>query len=423
MSIVRSSDSADSPTVLLLTGVRSYRLPAFRRAAERLGVEVVTGMDLPPALADQWPEAVALPFDRLDAAVAAIEALNERKRLRAIMAVDDSGSVLAATASARLGLAHNAPDAALAARDKLVMRRMLAGSGLNTPAFWRFTTDSELVEMTDAIAFPAVVKPTNLNGSRGVIRVNNVDDLAAAVARLRRLLAPEAGAPPISFLIERYIPGIEVALEGLLDAGELQVLALFDKPDPLEGPYFEETIYVTPSRLPADVQASVVAVTRTAAEAIGLSTGPVHAELRINEQGAWVVEIAGRSIGGLCSEVLRFGVDGSLEELILRQAIGLDTPGDAGATQASGVMMIPIPGAGMLRRIDGVETAEAVPLIDKVELTLPLDYPVKPLPEGDSYLGFIFARGPDPAAVEKALRKAHSALHIAIDPIIDLVAV
>ncbi len=286
MTVVGSNGLPDSPTVLLLTGVRSYRLPAFRRAAERLGVDVVTGMDLPPALADQWPEAIPLPFDQLDTAVAAIEALNERMPLQAIMAVDDSGSVLAAAASARLGLAHNSPDAALAARDKLVMRRMLADSGLNTPVFWRFTTDSDLAEMTDAITFPAVVKPTNLNGSRGVIRVNNGDELAAAVARLRRLLAPEPGARPIPFLIERYIPGIEVALEGMLDNGDLQVLALFDKPDPLEGPYFEETIYVTPSRLPADVQANIVATTRAAAEAIGLSTGPVHAELRINEQGA-----------------------------------------------------------------------------------------------------------------------------------------
>lgn len=423
MSDDRLASVQDAPAVLLLTGVRSYRMPAFRKAAERLGVTVITGMDLPDALASQWPEAVPLPFDQIDSAVATIEALNERQPLRAIMAVDDSGSLLAASASARLGLAHNAPDAALAARDKLVMRQMLAQSGLNTPEFWRFTTDSDLDEMGRAIVFPAVVKPTNLNGSRGVIRVNDADELAAAVVRLRKLLASESGGSPATILVERYIPGIEVALEGMLDGGELQMLALFDKPDPLEGPFFEETIYVTPSRLPADVQEMIVRTTAAAAAAIGLSTGPVHAELRLNEHGAWIVEIAGRSIGGLCSDVLRFGVDRTLEELILRQAVGLDYHHEVNHGQASGVMMIPIPGAGMLRRVEGIKLAEEEPLIERVEITLPVDYPVRPLPEGDSYLGFIFARGPDPASVERALRKAHSVLHITVDPIIELVAV
>lgn len=422
MIAAASEELSELPTVLLLTGVRSYRMPAFWRAAERVGIEVVTGMDLPPGLAGDWPEAVPLPFNEIDKATAAIEELHRQRPLRAIMAVDDSGSVLAAAAAARLGLAHNAPGAALAARDKLVMRRMLASSGLNTPRFRSFTTDTSLLEIAAHITYPAVVKPTNLNGSRGVIRVDNDEELAAAVARLRRLLTPDGG-PPAAFLVEEYIPGSEVALEGLLDDGELRVLALFDKPDPLEGPYFEETIYVTPSRLPAETQREIVATTRAAAAAIGLTTGPVHAELRLNERGAWIVEIAGRSIGGLCSEVLRFGVDGSLEELILRQAVGMSQTRAAGQQQASGVMMIPIPGAGMLRRIDGIAAAEAVPLIEKVEITLPLDYPVRPLPEGDSYLGFIFARGPDPAAVEKALREAHNALDITIDPIIELQAV
>lgn len=209
-----------------------------------------------------------------------------------------------------------------------------------------------------------------------------------------------------------------MALEGLLDDGQLRVLALFDKPDPLDGPFFEETIYVTPSRLPEATQVAIAATTAAAARTLGLWVGPVHAELRVNEAGVWLIEVAGRSIGGLCSQVLRFGIDASLEELILRQAVGLPL-GDVGQRdRAAGVMMIPIPQAGLLRAVEGVDEATAVPLIDGVEITARLHYPLTPLPEGDSYLGFIFARGETPAEVEAALRQAHGRLRFAIDPLL-----
>jgi len=209
-----------------------------------------------------------------------------------------------------------------------------------------------------------------------------------------------------------------VALEGLLDDGQLRVLALFDKPDPLDGPFFEETIYVTPSRLPEATQAAIATTTAAAARALGLCVGPVHAELRVNEAGAWLVEVAGRSIGGLCSQVLRFGIDASLEELILRQAVGRPLGNVAQRDRAAGVMMIPIPQAGLLRAVEGVDEAAAVPLIDGVEITARLHYPLTPLPEGDSYLGFIFARGETPAEVEAALRAAHGRLRFTIDPLL-----
>ncbi len=450
--------------VMLLTTVRSYRLEAFRAAAERLGVAVVTGLDLPPELADQWPGALPLPFAAPEVAAARIADYATEHPLAAILSVDDSGSLIAAAASDALGLPHNDPTAAAAARDKYQMRCLLRDGGAPVPWFRRFTTADDPAAVAAQAPYPCVVKPLNLNGSRGVMRADSPEELVAAIARLTRMIAPGSqvpspqpspegrggpdplpngeGAstftpaplpprspapqpppatrhsPPAPYLIEAFIPGVEVALEGLLDDGRLRVLALFDKPDPLDGPFFEETIYVTPSRLPAGTQAAIAQATADAARALGLRVGPVHAELRVNDAGPWIVEVAGRSIGGLCSQVLRFGVDASLEELILRQAVGLPL-GDVGRRdRAAGVMMIPIPAAGLLRKVEGVEAAVAVPLITAVEITAPLHYPLTPLPEGDSYLGFIFARGETPAAVEAALRAAHEQLRFTIDPLL-----
>ncbi len=438
--------------VMLLTTVRSYRLEAFRAAAERLGVAVVTGLDLPPALADSWPGALPLPFAAPDRAAEQIADYAAEQPLAAVLSVDDSGSLIAAAASDRLGLPHNDPAAATAARDKYVMRCLLRDGGAAVPWFGRFTTADDPAAVAAQVPYPCVVKPLNLNGSRGVMRADSPEELVAAIGRLTRLIAPGGQAPspqpspkgrggadslpnplpqgegattrsPAAYLVEAFIPGIEVALEGLLDDGQLRVLALFDKPDPLDGPFFEETIYVTPSRLPAATQVAIEQATADAARALGLRVGPIHAELRVNEAGSWVVEVAGRSIGGLCSQVLRFGVDASLEELILRQAVGLPL-GDVGRRdRAAGVMMIPIPTAGLLRAVDGVERAAAVPLVTSVEITARLHYPLTPLPEGDSYLGFIFARGETPAEVEAALRAAHECLRFTIEPLLPLISI
>jgi biotin carboxylase len=274
--------------------------------------------------------------------------------------------------------------------------------------------------LSQTVRFPCVVKPLRLNGSRGVIRADNPRQFVAAVRRLNALLDRIEGIGKHEFLVEDFIPGFEVALEGLINNGEVQVLALFDKPDPLDGPFFEETIYVTPSRLPEATQAAICAVTASAARAVGLERGPLHAELRINERGPWMIELANRSIGGLCSRTLRFGTDATLEELILRQAAGLPIDTLSREGRAGGVMMIPIPQAGILRAVDGVDEARAIPGIEAVEITAPLNYPLVPLPEGDSYLGFIFARGSDPETVETALRAAHACLRFTIVPAIEL---
>jgi biotin carboxylase len=407
--------------ILLLTTARSYRGSAFLQAAARLGIEVVQVVDMSPALAAHWHYSLGVNFNDPDAAVQAIQEFHTRQPVQAILGIDDSGSLLAARASERLGLPYNSPMAATAARDKYLMRTVMAQGGAPCPTFRRFTTATDPAVVATQVDYPCVVKPLNLNGSRGVIRADNPAAFVVAVQRLTQILQQEQPTgQPQPYLVEDFIPGFEVALEGMLDAGELTVLALFDKPDPLDGPFFEETIYVTPSRLPAETQRAIAATVAQAAHALGLHLGPIHAELRVNERGPWMLEVAGRSIGGLCSQVLRFGVDQSLEELILRQACGLPLLSTEREQQAAGVMMIPIPAAGILQGVAGVDAARATPLIEGIEITAKINYPLIPLPEGESYLGFIFAKGETPAAVEAALRQAHCHLRFYIVPELEL---
>ncbi|MBW7884437.1 MAG: ATP-grasp domain-containing protein [Caldilineaceae bacterium] len=409
--------------VLLLTTAHSYRNEPFQRAAGRLDIEVILGIDAVQPPVRVQPGRLALDFNRVGAAASAIVEFAHTHSLDAILAADDSGVVLAAEAAGRLGLVHNSPQAAQAARDKYVMRSLMAAAGVPCPWFRTFSTADDLESVAASVPYPCVVKPLNLNASRGVMRADGRCELVAAIQRLARIL-DAAGVDDDTgsahrahpFLVEAFIPGIEVALEGILDDGELTVLALFDKPDPLDGPFFEETIYVTPSRLPDDVQAAIAASAGQAARAIGLRTGPIHAELRVNENGPWLLEVAGRSIGGLCGQTLRFEMDMSLEELILRQACGLPWRGVRRNAQATGVMMIPIPEAGILREVEGLDAAAAVPGVENVEITAARHHTLLPLPEGDSYLGFIFARGETPAAVERALRAAHKQLRFHIVP-------
>ncbi len=407
--------------VLLLATAHTYRSEAFLKAAAQLGIEAIVASDMPSELAALWEQRHALDFSDIEAATARIAALHKAQPLAAVLAVDDSGSLLAARASAALGIAHNAPAAAEAARDKYLMRSLFARAGVASPPFRLCSTAEDPAVIAQQVSFPCVVKPLRLNGSRGVMRANDAHELATAIKRLSKLLDSLDPTPgPKSFLVEDFIPGVEVALEGMLDNGKLQVLALFDKPDPLDGPFFEETIYVTPSRLADDVQAAIARCAEESAAAVGLQVGPLHAELRVNERGPWIVELAGRSIGGLCSRTLRFGTDASLEELILRQACSLPIASFDRETQAGGVMMMPIPGEGILKGVSGVEAAAAVHGVEEVQITARLNYPLVPLPEGDSYLGFILACGSTPAEVEAALREAHAKIMFTVVPNIAL---
>jgi biotin carboxylase len=401
--------------ILLLMSPATYRAGAFLKAAKALNLEVVVGIDLPETLADYWHVPLGLDFTSLEASVQTIVDFAHQHPLHAILSVDDSATELAAHACAALGLAHNSPQASVAARDKFLMRTLMSAGGAACPTFRRFWLSDDPAWIARQVTYPCVLKPQRLSGSRGVIRANTENEFIAAFQRLKHLLLQEGySEQETSFLVEDFIPGFEVAVEGLLTHSQLRVLAIFDKPDPLDGPFFEETIYVTPSRLSAQVQLDIAHCVTIAATSLGLREGPIHAELRVNEQGPWMLEIAGRSIGGLCSTVLEFGAGMSLEEMILRHGVGAEIPSWERASHAVGVMMIPIPSAGILKAVHGVEQAATVPLITGIEITAKLHHQLIPLPEGASYLGFIFARGEYPAEIEAALRQAHQCLHFEI---------
>jgi biotin carboxylase len=404
--------------VVLILPTATYRAPDFMAAARRLGAEVVVASEHRQAMSGEMGDrALVLPLGQPERAADAIAELHERAPLDAVVAVDDSGTAVAAVASERLGLGpSNPPDAVAAARDKSRMREAFGAAGLPQPAHRLARPDDDVARLADEVGLPCVVKPLSLSASRGVIRADTAEDAATAAARVRDILAcagDDPGAAPL--LVESFVPGHEVAVEGILRGGELEVLAIFDKPDPLEGPYFEETIYVTPSRLPDEVQRRIESMAADAATALGLREGPVHAELRIGADGPVMLELAARSIGGLCARSLRFGLGTSLEEVILAHALGRPANGLPRESQASGVMMLPIPRAGTLREVRGVERARAVPGIGGVEISIAPGRPVEPLPEGDRYLGFLFAKARTPAEVEASLRAAHAQLEVAID--------
>ncbi len=410
------------PRVLLLLPTSTYRTHDFMAAAGKLGVDVVVVSEQPSTLESRGPSSL-LTVDFLDPDSAAEKALSFFREypFQAVVSVDEDTAVVAAAISQAVGLAHNSPQAATATRLKHVMREMLSGADVLVPAHRLFSVADDAEDLASRIEYPCVLKPVFLAASRGVMRANDEREFVSAFERLKAILrdpdlASRGGPLARQVLVEDYLSGVEVALEGVMTGGELKVLALFDKPDPLEGPFFEETIYVTPSRLPEGHQSEIAATTAKAAEALGLREGPIHAELRLNSKGVWVIEIAGRSIGGLCSRSLRFGVGLSLEELLLQHALGMDVSTLSRESVASGVMMMPIPQAGVLKSVRGEREAEAVSGVQEVTITSHLGKVLVPLPEGSSYLGFIFARGEAPMTVESALREAAACLDFVISP-------
>ena len=399
---------------LLLLPTTTYRTQAFLDAAGALGVEIVCASERPNVFEERAPDRLlTLDFDDPDAAAEGVRRFAETSRIDAVVGVDDRTTVVAAAIAERLGLPANPVGAVAAARNKLEMRRRLAAAGVPVPGFEPVSLDDDPAPVARAATYPCVLKPLALSASRGVIRADTPAEFVAAVQRIARILAG-AGDTSRTLLAEEFVPGAEVALEGLLVGGALQTLALFDKPDPLDGPFFEETIYVTPSRLPAAVQAELATVTARAAAALGLREGPVHAELRVGPGGPRVIEVAARSIGGLCSRALRFGAGMTLEELILRHALGRKIESYERERRPAGVMMLPIPRAGRLRAVTGVEAARAVPGIEEIVITTHRGQDLVPLPEGWQYLGFVFARAQTPEAVEQALRAAHARLGVEI---------
>jgi biotin carboxylase len=406
--------------LLLLVPTRSYRTDDFLAAAARMGVPVVLGSDRCHRIEETFGEVegfLSLDYRRPGRAADAIARAAARRPIRGVVPVDDGTAVLAALAADRLGLPRNPPEAARRAADKLAMRQALAAAGVPVPRFQAFEIAAGPEGPARDVAYPCVLKPLALSASRGVVRADDAGAFAVAWARVARIVAdaradrtPRGERSGRWILVESFVPGPEVAVEGLLRGGALEVLAVFDKPDPLDGPFFEETLYVTPSRQPPALQAAVAATVSAAAAAMGLREGPVHAELRLGAAGPVVLEVAARTIGGLCARTLRFGAGLSLEEIVVAHAMGLPLGPHERERRASGVMMLPIPRRGILHGISGLEDARRVPGVADVVLTAEKGREVVPLPEGDAYLGFLFAKGPSPEDVEASLREAHRRL-------------
>jgi biotin carboxylase len=398
--------------LLLIGATTGYQTRVFADAAERLGYALVLATDRCHVLDDPWRDrAIALRFEDPPGAAAVLAA---QAQVDGIVALGDRPAYIAALAAEMMGIRYNSPDSVAASRNKFLARERFRAAGLPVPDFHRVSLAEAPHRAALHAHYPCVLKPLSLSASRGVIRADHAADFIAAFRRIESLLAE----PDIARLhedqdrflqVEAFIEGREFALEGILMNGQLCVLAIFDKPDRLDGPFFEETIYVTPSRESQATQDTIVRTTQAAVNALGLTEGPIHAEMRVNPRGVWMLEVAARPIGGLCARVLP-----GLEELILRHAAGENAGALATSTPAAGVMMIPIPREGIYVDVEGLDHARSEPGIEDVLITAKRGQKLVPLPEGASYLGFIFARAETPYAVESALRNSHRQLRFEI---------
>jgi hypothetical protein len=443
-----------SRQLLLFTNKLGYQTRSFEEAARKNDTAIMYVSDRCHQLEDPWGDhAIAVHFETAQEAAALVVDSVRGKKVDGLLALGDRPVVAAAYAARELGIAYNHPASVEACRSKLRMREVFRDAGLPTPWFRVVHLDPLPEPSLLGIAYPCVLKPLSLSASRGVIRANNREEFMVAAQRIRKLLQSaeiratrEANLDQV--LVESYIPGREVAVEALVLDGVLQVLAIFDKPDPLEGPYFEETIYVTPSRLRPAQQRAIQRCAEECARAVGLTQGPVHAEFRISSQAVdqslppdaaksetalnesvWPLEIAARPIGGLCARALRFVEKSaaeknnsnpqasiSLEELLLRHALHLPAIGWVRESQATGVMMIPVPRSGIFESVEGEEAARATPGISELLITARIHDYIEAWPEGSSYLGFLFAKGSTPDDVEQALRRAHAELRFTLTP-------
>ena len=405
--------------VLVIAPHGSYRTASFIKAANKLNVDVLIASQGEHSIVSDYVQGLHIDFTNENQATETILAEAKKQAFSGIIGTDDTTTELAAQVAEKLFLPHNDPQAVKIAQRKDLARLNLKKSGVKIPEFDLLTTTKPLSEQTIQVNYPAVIKPVALSASRGVIRVNNRQELEQAVERVKNMLVEERQIEESVreiLLIEEFIPGKEVAIEAMLHNGKLDVLAIFDKPDPLNGPFFEETYYLTPTSFSRKIQQEIKQTVFESCQAYGLNEGPVHAECRINENGVWILEVAARTIGGMCGRLLSLGTGHSLEELVLLHAMGKRVEVKT-IESAAGVLMIPIPKAGILKRVEGLLNAQRIPYINDVTIEVREGYELTPLPEGNSYLGFIFAEAPTVKEAEQALRNAHDCLNIVIAPL------
>ena len=402
------------PRTLLIAPDRSYRTGAFVLAAQKLGIELVVASFGEACLASR-SGGLALNRESQVEALDTISRAVAESPFAAILASDDETVGLAGVAAERNGLPGNSADAIKAQTSKIHFRRLCQSNETQCPEF--ISLDSKNLERgaPPGVHYPCVAKPAMLSASRGVIRCDNPGELSRALKRIHSLLYSEGKLGEDVVLVEDYIDGLEYAVDGLLKRGRLQVLAIFEKPGPMAGPFFEETIYLTPPRLSHKVTGQVIGALENLCRKLGICEGALHAELRINSSGVCFLEIAGRTVGGRCGRILEFQTGCSLEELVLANAVR--RPAAVGeSTGSSGVMMIPVTQGGVLRRVEGISAARREPGIIDVEIDAREGQILVPWPEGCAYPGFIFARAGTVADVERALRAAHRCLNFVLAP-------
>jgi biotin carboxylase len=414
-----TSAAPTGPRVLLLVPARTYRAADFLLAAARMGLDLVIGSDGALPLGGR----PVIPVNPADPDRSASLITARCGPVAAVIAADTPMLELAAAVAARLGLPHNPVEAVRNAADKARQRQRWAAAGVPQPRFEIVpaATDDAVRRASQAIGFPCVVKAVSLSASQGILRADDPAAAVTAAGRIRHVLASARRPDAEPLLVEEYLPGPELSIDALLDDGHLTTTAIFDKPRTPDGPTFEETLLLTPSRLPGPVLAAAITTAARAARALGLTHGPVHAELRVHDHAGQprpaMLELAARSIGGLCSRALRFPGGQTLEELILASALGrpVGAGGPGGHGQPAGIYMLPVPCPGLLRAVEGRDSAAAVPGITGLTITIPVGQQVRPLPDGDQYLGFIFAQAGTRHEVEQALTAARDQLRVIVD--------
>ena len=400
------------PRVLLLVPARTYRAADFLLAAGRMRLDLVVASDGALPLGGR----PVIPVNPADPEASTRRILARAGPVDAVVAADTPMLVLAATVAARMGLPHNPVDAVRAATGKAAQRQRWAAACVPQPSFRIVPAAGDLVrQAAETVGFPCVVKAVSLSAGQGVLRADDPAAAVEAARRIRRVLDEAERPAEEPLLVEEYLPGAELSIDGVLHDGDLTVTAVFDKPGTPDGPTFEETLLVSPSRLASGVLAAAVRTAADAARSLGLSTGPIHAELRTGERGPAMLELAPRSIGGLCSRALRFPGGASLEEIVLANALGRPVAAASRPVRPCGVFMLPVPRPGLLRAVEGRAAALAVPGITGLTITIPPGQRVRPLPDGDRYLGFIFAEGDTGPEVEHALTAASERLRVIID--------
>lgn len=410
------SESSDK-RLLLISHHNSYRIAPYIKAARNLGLEVTIASQGKHSLVTEVASGIHIDFNDANSALNEILKEHRSKPFAGILGSDDQTVELAAHVAKALNLPHNPPAAALCSHRKDLARAQLALAHCPVPMHCLLDLTSAIKKQMAGLPWPCVLKPLNMSASRGVIRTNNEDEFIAACERLRPILATTQGEfEQTHVLIEEYIDGIEIAYEGFLQNGQLETITIFDKPDPLVGPYFEETIYVTPSTLSNELQRSIKEVIQEACKAYGLVTGAIHAECRIDsENKIWILEIASRTIGGDCARMLdneNFGIEELAISLAISRPVEVVMP-----EQARGVMMIPIRQKGLLKRVEGLLEANKVKHIDKIDIIINEGHELIPLPEGNQYLGYIFASADTAEQVTAAIREAYAQLKFVTAPV------